>query len=70
MRLNSIWSALEESSEILGDNYAYPAMDKIAEELALPPDFFIWVAAIWLFGGAVHHRSIHADISIRTFTGE
>ncbi|MBI5825638.1 MAG: hypothetical protein HZB18_16525 [Chloroflexi bacterium] len=50
MNLSSIWSVLEESSEILGDNYAYPAMDKIAEELSLPPDYFIWVAGIWLFG--------------------
>ena len=50
MNLNFIWSALEESSEILGDNYAYPAMDKAAEELSLPPDYFTWVAAIWLFG--------------------
>ena len=50
MNLQSIWSALEESSDILGDNYAYPAMDKIAAELSLPPDYFTWVAAIWLFG--------------------
>jgi len=50
MSVKSSWSALEESSEILGDDYAYPAMDKIAAELSLPPDYFTWVAAIWLFG--------------------
>ena len=50
MNLNSIWTVLEESSEILVDNYAYPVMDKIAEELSLSPDYFTWVAAIWLFG--------------------
>ncbi len=49
MNLNSIWSALEEISDILGD-YAYPAMDKAAEELSLPPDYFMWVAAINMFG--------------------
>lgn len=48
MNLNSIWSALEESSDILGD-YAYPAMDKAAEELGLSPDYFSWVAAVNLF---------------------
>jgi hypothetical protein len=50
MNLNSIWSALEESSEILGDNYAYRAADKAAEELALPPNYYNWVTAIWLLG--------------------
>jgi hypothetical protein len=49
MNLNSIWSALEEISDILGD-YAYPAMDKTVEELSLPSDWFTWVAAINLFG--------------------
>lgn len=48
MNLRSLWSALEESQDILGD-YAYPAMDKAAEELALPPDYFTWGAAVWLF---------------------
>jgi hypothetical protein len=48
MNLPSIWSALEESSEILGD-YAYPAIDKAAERLSLPPDYFTWTAAMWLF---------------------
>ena len=49
MNLNSTWSALEESSDILGD-YAYPAMDKAVKELSLPPDWFTWVAAINMFG--------------------
>ncbi|MCC6568241.1 MAG: hypothetical protein IT315_03285 [Anaerolineales bacterium] len=49
MNLKSIWSALEESSEILFGNYAYPAADKAAEELSLPPDCYNWVMAIWLF---------------------
>lgn len=51
MNLNSIWSALEESFDILGE-YGYPAMDKAADELMLSPDYFTWVAAIWLFGSA------------------
>jgi hypothetical protein len=49
MTLSAIWSSLEESFDILGD-YGYPAMDKAAEEFALGPDYFTWVAAIWLFG--------------------
>lgn len=49
MDLQSTWSVLEESSEILSDNYAYPAADKVAQELSLPPDFYTWVSAIWLF---------------------
>ncbi|MBI3168966.1 MAG: hypothetical protein HYZ22_10835 [Chloroflexi bacterium] len=49
MNLNTIWSALEESSDNLGD-YAYHAMDKAAEELSLPPNYFMWVAAINMFG--------------------
>lgn len=48
MNLNSIWSVLEESSDSLGD-YAYPAMDKIAAEIGLSPDYFSWVAAVNLF---------------------
>ena len=48
MNLKSIWSALEGCQDFLG-NYAYPAMDKAAEGLSLPPDYFTWVAAIWLF---------------------
>ena len=49
MNLKSIWSVLEESSDILGDNYAYPAADKAAEELSLPANFYNWVTAIWAF---------------------
>ena len=49
MKLNSIWSALEESSEILFGNHAYPAAGKVAQELSLHPNFFTWVNAIWLF---------------------
>lgn len=48
MQPASIWSILEECSEILFGNYAYPAADKVAEELALPPNFYNWVMAIWL----------------------
>ena len=49
MNLKSIWSALEESSEILFDNYGYPAADKAAEELSLPPGYYAWVTPIWMF---------------------
>jgi hypothetical protein len=49
MNLKSIWSALEESSEILFDNYGYPAADEAAEELSLPPGYYAWVTAIWIF---------------------
>lgn len=49
MNLNSTWSALEESYDLLGD-YGYPAMDKAAEEMGLEPDFFSWLVAVWLFG--------------------
>ncbi|MBI5932566.1 MAG: hypothetical protein HY867_02570 [Chloroflexi bacterium] len=49
MNLKPIWSALEESSEILFDNYAYPAADKVAQELSLPPGYYAWVTVIWLF---------------------
>jgi hypothetical protein len=49
MNLKSIWSALEESSEILFDNYGYPAADEAAEELSLPPGYYAWVTAIWMF---------------------
>lgn len=49
MNLKSIWAALEESSEILFDGYAYPAADKVAQELSLPADYYNWVTAIWLF---------------------
>lgn len=49
MNLKSIWTALEESQDILGD-YAYPAMDKAAEELGLPP---IISFGRWQFGFSV-----------------
>ena len=49
MNLQSIWTALEESSEILDDKYAYPAADKAAEELSLPANFYNWAMAIWAF---------------------
>lgn len=49
MNLKSIWSVLEESSGILFDNYAYPAADKAAEELSLPPGYYAWVTPIWMF---------------------
>ena len=48
MNLKSIWTVLEESSEILFDNYGNPAAGKAAQELSLPPDCFNWVPAIWL----------------------
>ena len=49
MNLNSIWSVLEASSEILFGNWGNAAMGKAVQELALPPDYFTWAAAIWLF---------------------
>ncbi len=49
MNLKSTWSALEESSGILFDHYAYPAADKVAEELSLPPGYYAWVTVVWLF---------------------
>lgn len=49
MNLNSTWSALEGSYDMLGD-YGYPAMDKTATEMGLEPDFFSWLVAVWLFG--------------------
>ena len=56
MNLNSIWSALEESFDVLGE-CGYPAMDKAAEEFALDPDYFTWVTAVWLFGSETFTRS-------------
>jgi hypothetical protein len=32
MNLQSTWSALDESIEILGDHYGYPAMNKAADQ--------------------------------------
>ena len=49
MNLNSIWSTLDESMNILGDDYGYPAMDKAAEEMGLSSDYTPWVAAVCLF---------------------
>ena len=49
MSVKSTWSALEESYDILGD-FGYPAMDKAAKEMNLPPDFFSWLVSVWLFG--------------------
>ena len=49
MNFNSIWSVLEEGSEILFNDYAYPAAGEVAQEFSLPPNFFTWVNAIWLF---------------------
>ena len=49
MNLNSIWSMLEESSGILFGDYGYPAADKVAGELSLPPGYYAWVTVIWLF---------------------
>ena len=46
MNLKFIWSTLEESSEILFDNYGYPAADKAAEELSLPPGYYAWVTPL------------------------
>ena len=48
MNLKSIWSTLEESSEIL-DDYVFSAADKAAEELSLPANFYNWAMAIWAF---------------------
>ena len=49
MNLNAIWSALEESSEFLFGNYAWPPAGKAAEELALPAGYYAWVTPLWLF---------------------
>ena len=49
MNLKSIWSALEDSSEFLFDNYAWAPADKAAEELSLPAGYYAWVMAIWMF---------------------
>ena len=43
MNLNAIWSALEESSEFLFGNYAWPPAGKAAEELALPAGYYAWL---------------------------
>jgi len=48
MNLNSTWSRLAESADMLGD-FAYPAMDRVAAEQNLAPDYFTWVAAVNLF---------------------
>ena len=70
MNLPSIWSALEESSEILGD-YAYPAIDKAAERLSFPPNYFAWTAAIWLFDSQPFDTTQYMRVfPIRTFTGK
>lgn len=44
-----IWSLLEEIVETISDNYAYPAMDKAAQEYSLSPDYYTWASAVWLF---------------------
>jgi hypothetical protein len=49
MNLNSIWSALEETFDLLG-GYGFAAMDKGATEMGLEPGWMTWIAAIWLFG--------------------
>jgi hypothetical protein len=49
MNLKFIWTALEESSEFLFDNYAWAPADKAAEELSLPAGYYAWVMAIWMF---------------------
>lgn len=49
MLVNSTWHTLEDSYDILG-GFGYPAMDNAAANLGLQPDFFPWVAAVWLFG--------------------
>lgn len=49
MDAKSIWTVLEECSEILFSVYGNPATGKAAQELSLPPGYFHWAAAIWLF---------------------
>ena len=49
MNLKSIWSILTEADEPL-DEYPMTAMMNVAAELDLPPDWFTWVAAGFLFG--------------------
>ena len=49
MNLNSIWSMLEESMNILGDDHGYPVMFKRAEELAPESNWLTWVPAVSMF---------------------
>ena len=49
MNLNSIWSVLEDTFDMLG-GYGFAAMDKAATEMELKPDWSTWLFAIWLFG--------------------
>lgn len=49
MNLKFTWSALEESSEFLFDNYAWAPADKVAEELSLPAGYYAWVTPLWIF---------------------
>jgi hypothetical protein len=49
MNLQSVWSILTEADEPL-DEYPMTAMMNVAAELDLPPDWFTWVAAGYLFG--------------------
>ncbi|MEW6401266.1 MAG: hypothetical protein AB1649_05665 [Chloroflexota bacterium] len=48
MDVSLIWSALEESFDILGER-GYPAMDKVANELNVAPGWISWVAAAMFF---------------------
>jgi hypothetical protein len=49
MNLNSVWSVLEDTFDLLG-GYGFAAMDKAAAEMELKPDWTTWLFAIWLFG--------------------
>ncbi len=49
MNLNSIWSVLEDTFDMLS-GYGFAAMDKAATEMELKPDWSTWLFAIWLFG--------------------
>jgi hypothetical protein len=49
MNLNSIWTTLEDTFDLLG-GYGFAAMDKAATEMELTPGWMTWIAAIWLFG--------------------
>ncbi|MBI3161514.1 MAG: hypothetical protein HYZ23_03345 [Chloroflexi bacterium] len=49
MNLNSTWSALEESMNMLGDDYGYSALFKRAEELAPESNWLTWIPAVSMF---------------------
>jgi hypothetical protein len=49
MNMNSTWSALLECEHILDNEYIFPAMFKLADELALAPGWLSWMPAAGMF---------------------